>query len=693
MASVLGDACKSYGARRGGWRGRRSGRAVIPVSLCRTSWPGGACGRKSIDLPARPASTETALQKVTWLPAIALGVMAIAPDVRAEVSFHRQVRPILESNCGDCHNRDKKKGGLEAVRFEGLLKGGENGVVVVAGNPDASALLKSISGPDPEMPLSGDPLTAAEVALIAQWIKEGAINDMPPEATGIKRTMRDTPRARSRRLNRSEYNNTIRDLMGTHLSPADRFPSDDARFGFDRTDALTISLLHVEEYERAAAAVVDELLAKPVDDPGRKRIIDCDLQRDSGGCAEGVASRFLLRAWRRPSAPQEAGPFLALARGGEPGERDRSANLRLALRAILLSPQFMFHMEGTAPGVDRGRLAQFELASRLSYFLWSSLPDEDLLAAATAGALADPAVVRAHAQRMLKDPRARSLANDFAGQWLMVQRLADHTVSKKKFATWDKSLLGSMQRETLGFFEHFLRSDLPARGMLTADFTFVNDQLARLYGLEDPGSDELVKVSLAGTPRRGLLTQPGILTVASHPNRTSPTGRGLWVMDRILCEPPPPPPNIPELPKAATEGKKTVKEFLEMHREQARCKVCHELMDTIGLGFENYNAIGQFRTMEAGEPIQVSGNLPGDKKFGSAMELADILSKDLRFERCLTKQLLVYGVGHGFDNAQATVNAVTDAARKAGGRLADFIGAVVSSESFRQPETPRVATR
>ncbi|MCA9694249.1 MAG: DUF1592 domain-containing protein, partial [Myxococcales bacterium] len=367
---------------------------------------------------------------------------------------------------------------------------------------------------------------------------------------------------RFHRLGRVEYNNSLRDLLGIDGRPADSFPVDPPSHGFDNNAAsLAISPLLFELHERAIALAIDEALDP--DGPARAGLVSCDLEgARAEACARAIVESFAPRAWRRPLSEDERAAVDALVDDALAGGSAEEA-LALALQAILLSPNFLFRIERAAPTSEATPLSEHELAARLSYFLWSSTPDDALLAAADAGALADPERLELEVRRMLADPRASALVDGFGGQWLGFRALDDVFKDAYRFPAFDEALRASMAEETRRFFADFLARDRDVRELLTARDSFVDRRLAALYGLPDPG-EGFVHVSLEGAPRQGVLTQAGTLAALAYPFTTSPARRGDFILDRLLCEPPPPAPagvDIPLDPEATTK-----REVLAQHR-------------------------------------------------------------------------------------------------------------------------------
>jgi len=466
--------------------------------------------------------------------------------------------------------------------------------------------------------------------------------------TSSTTTATDPGRVTLHRLNRAEYNNTVHDLLGTSATPADDFPIDDRGNGFDNmADVLTLSPLHLSVYHSAAQALAAEALSNATE---RAALLTCDLVAQGDTCARQVLKGFAYRAWRRPIADAELERMMAVVNVAKTNGDSAEVGLGLALRAILLSPHFIFRVELDADptSLTPHPLSGFELASRLSYFLWSSTPDSALLASAESGALTSPATLKEQATRLLADARARSLVDNFAGQWLHLRAIdtlePDHTL----FPSVDTALLSAMKSETELLFKDIAFQGTPLVQLLTANYTYLNDRLATHYGLPAVGSSDFKRVDLSGNAQRGgLLTQAGFLTLSSHVNRTSPVVRGKWVMDELLCSTvPPPPPNVNlAAVSMAKEQGLTQRQALEQHRQDPTCNSCHQLMDPIGLGLENYDAIGAFRDMDAGKPIDANGQLPTGETFVGAKELAARVAAKPEFARCVAKKLYSYALG------------------------------------------------
>ena len=394
----------------------------------------------------------------------------------------------------------------------------------------------------------------------------------------------------------------------------------------------------------------------PGETPARRKILVC---RPSGSesedaCAKKILSTLARRAYRRPVTDEDLRALLNLYRPGR-SEGGFEAGITMALQGILVSPDFLFRVErdpaNLAPGAAY-RLSDLELASRLSFFLWSSIPDDPLLEVAARGKLKDPAVLEQQVRRMLADSRSKALVDNFAGQWLYLRNMRTVRPDPEGLPEFDENLREAFQRETELFLESMLREDRSTLELLNANYTFLNERLARHYGIPNVYGSHFRRVTLTDETRMGLLGQGSILTVTSYPNRTAPTIRGKWLLENILATPPPPPPpNVPSL-KDRTEGSKalTMRQRMEQHRANPACAVCHTRMDPLGFALENFDAIGKWRTTEANTPIDSSGVLPDGTKFQGPAELRKILlSQPEQLVTAVTEKLLTYALGRGVE--------------------------------------------
>jgi cytochrome c5 len=427
------------------------------------------------------------------------------------------------------------------------------------------------------------------------------------------------------------------------------------------------------------------------DTPSRRRIFTCrptsaDAER---GCAKEILSTIARRGYRKPVADADMEPVMRFYDlGRREGNFDRG--VQMGLERILASPQFMFRLErdpaGAAPG-SVYKVSDLELASRLSFFLWSSVPDDELLSVAAAGKLKDPAMLDRQARRMLADDKAHSLVSNFAGQWLQLRNVRSVQPNSDEFPDFDDNLRQAFKRETELFFESVMREDRNVLDLLRADYTFVNERLALHYGIPNIHGSRFRRVAVVDDTRRGLLGQGSILALTSHAERTSPVVRGKWVLENLLGTPPaPPPPDVPPL-KEPEDGQKprTVREQMAEHRANPVCASCHKVMDPIGFALENFDAVGAWRARERGGPIDASGELADGTKIDGVVTLRKaVLSRPTVFVGTMTEKMLTYALGRGLAPADMPVvrAIVRDAARN-DYRFSSLVLGVVNSMPFQ----------
>ena len=427
------------------------------------------------------------------------------------------------------------------------------------------------------------------------------------------------------------------------------------------------------------------------DTPSRRRIF---VSRPAGAAGEDDAARRILtalmrRAYRRPVVDADLRGPLQLYRQTRADE-GFDAGIEMAVSAVLVSPEFLFRVErepaSLAPGTPY-RISDLELASRLSFFLWSSIPDDDLLNAAAAGKLSDPAVFEKQVRRMLADSRSRALVTNFASQWLHLRNLDSITPDMRLFPDFDDNLRQAFRQETELFFDTILREDRSILDLLSADYTFVNERLAKHYGIANVYGSRFRRVNLEdGSERGGLLRQAAILTVTSYATRTSPVVRGKWVLDNLLGLPPPPPlPDVPALKDNTVDGRLSVRSRLAEHRKNAICAACHNLMDPVGLSLEKFDAVGRRRSVESGIPVDASGGLPDGSTFVDVAGLERALLKRPEvFAGTLTEKLLTYALGRGVEYYDAPeVRRIVRGARTANYRISSIILGVARSKPFQ----------
>jgi hypothetical protein len=428
--------------------------------------------------------------------------------------------------------------------------------------------------------------------------------------------------------------------------------------------------------------------ASETERPSRKKILVCD-PNSGPDCIDRILSTLARRAYRRPVARSEIAAlakFVDLARGeGQTTEQ----GLQLAIQAILVSPHFLFRIERDVNPADPStihKISDLELASRLSYFLWSSTPDEELLSLAESGKLRTPGILAAQVKRMLGDEKSSALATNFAGQWLEIRALESVRPDPQRFAEWNNELRDSMKTETRMFFDALLRENRPITEFLDAKFTFLNESLAKHYGIEGVTGSEFRRIDLTTDQRGGILSHASVLTVSSYPTRTSPVLRGKYILENILGTPPPPPPaDVPALDDQAIGTSLSMRQQLEKHRENATCAACHNRMDVLGFGLENYDATGKWRTMDGKFPVDVAGTMPNGKSFSTPSQMKALLKDDLSdFTKCLTSKMLIYALGRGLERYdRLTVDDISRKLEANGYRFQTLIDEIVRSLPFQ----------
>ncbi len=402
-----------------------------------------------------------------------------------------------------------------------------------------------------------------------------------------------------------------------------------------------------------------------------------------------VLQRLASRAFRRPATQDEVKRLVALASQVRKDGGTYDESIQVALQAILVSPHFLFKVEQPATPDASGKyptLTQYELATRISYFLWSSMPDDELLLLAHQGKLRDPKVLRGKVGRMMQDPRINRFVDNFASQWLELRSLSDSMPDKRQFREFDDEIRELMRRETLTFFAAVVRGNLPVTQLLEADFTYLNEKLAKYYGIRDVEGPGFRKVSLEGTGRGGLLTHASVLTVTSNPSRTSPVKRGKWILDNLLNMPPPPaPPDIPELEKAKLVG--TLRQRMEQHRTNPACAACHNMMDPLGFALENYDAVGRYRKRDGGSDIDASGRMPDGTEFVGADGLRRVLAVERReqFVKALIEKMMTYAIGRGVEYYdKCAVDKILSDSRAYDYRFAYILAGIIESDPFQK---------
>ncbi|HEY7189086.1 MAG TPA: DUF1592 domain-containing protein, partial [Vicinamibacterales bacterium] len=427
------------------------------------------------------------------------------------------------------------------------------------------------------------------------------------------------------------------------------------------------------------------------DTPSRRRVFSCRPGSgvDETACAKQIVSSLARRAYRRAVTDADVDSLLTFYQQEKTKTGNFEAGIEMALRRILADPEFIFRFEPTPAGVAPKtpyRVSDTELASRLSFFLWSSIPDEELLKLAIDGKLHQPAVLEKQARRMLADPKARALVTNFANQWLYLRDLKSANPDITVFPDFDDNLRQGFQRETEMLFEAVMREDRSVLDLLDADFTFVNERLAKHYGIPNVYGPDFRRVPVPSDARRGLLGQGSLLLVTSNANRTSPVIRGKWILENLLGAPPPtPPPDVPNLEEKPTATARSVRERIEQHRANPTCAGCHKIMDPIGLSLENFDAIGRWRAVDEGVKIDASGQLVDGTPIAGPADLRKaMLARGDVFVAAMTEKMMMYGVGretHAYD--MPTVRAIMRDASKNRYRFSDLVLGIVKSQAFQ----------
>ena len=756
-------------------------------------------------------------------------VLAGTVQAQTPSAYSAEAAPILAKYCGSCHNPTKTKGGVDISGF------GVEGAFAVASKVGRQILENVESGAMP--PDDAPQIPAAEQARLLAHLQSAV------SKAGCS-LVQDPGRVTLRRLNRVEYNNTIRDLIGVDFRPADDFPSDDVGYGFDNIgDVLSLPPLLMEKYLAAAEevsetailaddkprgpartwkpsqygkpgqngnllgdngfwlmntnaeAAIEGALMKPghylvrvrafgmmagpeapklevqvdgkpvqtffvkaeAEAPG---VYEARVKAKRGGskldiaftndawfpdipdsnhrdrnlaletvevvgplyhlpdnlpeshtriinrrvgplnhhdAAREMMAKFASRAYRRPATDAEVNRLVGLVEMVEQGGDRFERGVQLAVQAVLVSPHFLFRVElEQRPGVTRP-LTDLELASRLSYFLWSSMPDDELLGLATRKQLRVGNNLDAQVTRMLRDPKAEALVENFAGQWLQTRNLKLASPDHGQFPDFDEPLRQAMAREVELFFAAVLRDNRPITDFLHTDYTFLNARLAKHYAIPGVTGDQFRRVKLTDPRRGGVVTMASTLTVTSNPTRTSPVKRGKWVLEEILgTPPPPPPPGVSDLPDTK-EGERpvSVRARLEQHRSNPDCASCHARLDPLGFGLENFDAIGAFREQDGSQSIDSSGVLPAGPSFRGPVELkAILLTKQVAFAHCFTEKLMTYALGRGLEDAdRCVVDAIAGRVMAGGGQISRVVTEIVHADAFQKtnatsPEGP-----
>ena len=626
------------------------------------------------------------------IAACAFGIPARSPAasgdnaeaLRAEVrkTFRTEIAPFLTKYCIECHGERRFKGG---VSFNNALKRPEAGEFRKRWQLSA-AKVKTLDMPPDH---AARQPTDKERRAFADWV--GTLKFLSPKDPGPFVI---------RRLTKAEYANTLHDLLGVDPAVAAELPEDVAGEGY----LNTLSPLQTERYLAIADAAIDRALG-PEDGPPtevRRRLFGGPPAPggDPREAARTVARSLARAAYRRPASEEEIGTLVKVFDLAQADKRSYTASLRLMLKAALVSPQFLFITP--AKEVPAGEavvpLDDHQLASRLSYFLWATMPDAELSALADAGRLREPSVLRAQVKRMLADGRSRALFDGFGAQWLGVGGLARKTFDAAKFPQMTPEMRTAMYDEVRLFFDSVVRENRSVVALVDSDYTYLNGTVAALYGMQNTvAGPEMRRVTLTDPNRGGILGMPAVLAMTSLPERTSPVKRGVWVLEQVLGEHvPPPPANVPALEKQDRRkvANLTLRQRTELHRNNPSCAACHKVLDPIGFGLENFDAIGRWRDNDdSGGPIDAAGELPDGKRFASPKELKALVAgrKDA-LARNLTEKLLAYALCRqleGYD--EIVVDHILETVARDDHRIQTVITEIVVSYPFlnRRVEIPR----
>lgn len=747
-------------------------------------------------------------------------IAAPPSEPAATPTFEKDVQPVLVQVCNNCHNPQVNAGNLNISPFFQVSS--------ISTNRDGwakiLAKLKAGEMPPPGIPGPSPEAMATLIGIVQSELAKADQNQKP-----------DPGRTMAHRLNRNEYSNTIRDLLGVDFRATEEFPADDSGYGFDNIgDVLTVSPTLMQKYLSAAeqiaaravggdplpkpgfvnrhdrvrkvgdstielkdavdydaeyivkvnltghrgandkpvllrisvdgkpvkevevpvqisavnrqggatqrgveegkvfltanehtfrAEFVNDDFVKPLSAQARtnansnifpesieiggpyppevtqapvKKVLICDPDTGSA-CVDRILTAFAHHAYRRPATKPEIADLMAIFEKAKKAGYTPKQSLQFAIAEALITPQFLFRIERDPPPGTSAHITDPELAARLSYFIWSSTPDNELLRLAETNKLHQPDILDAQVRRLIADPRSVALADNFAGQWLETRSLDAMKPDAKKFPEWGPELKEAMRTETSLFFQAVLQDNRPISDFIDGKYTFLNEQLAKFYGIEGITGTNFRRVELSdkdALERSGVFTQASVLTVSSYPTRTSVVLRGKYLMETVLnSPPPPPPPDVPRLNEATVGVAKSLRQQMEAHRADALCASCHSKMDVLGFGLENYDAIGRWRTTDGKFPIDSSGAFPNGKTFNGPAEMKALLHDNMpEFVRCLAGKMLTYALGRGVEAYDRPV--VDDLVRQtaaADNKFQPLVLGIVHSLPFRERHTPATA--
>lgn len=604
----------------------------------------------------------------------------------AQLNFQQAIFPLLKTHCVRCHGTESQEGDLDLEKAATELPFVRNKRLWTS---VAEHTKNRVMPPEDE-----DQPSDPERRTIAAWL-EG-------ELANFDYSQIDDPGYEpARRLTHQEYSNTVRDLLGIPLRVTDKFPIDlSGTSGFDNSaNTLFVQPLLLERYLAAADEVVRQALPEKIVTPEHQRswqrvfFTSSDLAGSEESAANQILSRHLSRAYRRPATAQELTQALRQYRRARQSGDSFALSIKSVIRASLISPKFLMKFEATRTSDQAYQINDWELANRLAYFLWASMPDDELFRLAKARKLSNPAVLTEQVNRMLAEPGAHTLGTIFAAQWLGFQHLGTRVRADPIDNPWcTDSLMDAMKSESAMFFTSLIRDNQPLQKLVDAQYTYLNEELAKHYQLPDIKGNKMRRVALNTVNRGGIFTQGSLLAVTSFPGRTSPVLRGKWILEDVLgTPPPPPPPNVSEFSDEVDRRRSlTRRQKLELHRQQPNCYACHSQIDPLGFSLENYDWFGRFKTRARRRPIDATGQLPDGTKFtGPAGLKKVILEKRLDdLTRQLTQKMLAYALGRQLEYYdELAVRQIIARLTSDQYRFRTLIHAIVQSYPFRYKKT------
>ncbi len=577
---------------------------------------------------------------LAFLPVLGTAFAPLSPKMDAlkpadPIAFEKEIKPLLQKYCYSCHGDKDPAAGISLTADQTVTSLQKS----AAHWHKAVQQLREGSMPPPAVPHPSQEERERMTLWIAHTLEEAE------DAVLAK----NPGRVLLHRLNRGEYNHTVRDVFGVRLTPADKFPGDGGGGGgFDNNaDTLYTPPVLMERYLEAAGEVLN---AVP---PARLFFVKPTSSKAASGAARRILARYAGLLYRRPAAAEEVERLVRLYTASRKRKETHEAAVKYALKAALVSPNFLFRVEvPSLSGLSRS-LNDYEIASRLSYFLWTSCPDEELYRLASQKRLHRPEVLSAQVARMIQSPKSKDYAESFAGQWLKVKDLYTSALPDNgRFPNFTPSLRDAMYNETIQFFSSVMRENASVLTLIDADYTYLNEDLAKHYSVPNVTGKEMRRVQLADHKRGGVLTLASVLTLTSYPQRTSPVLRGKWILGELLGTPPPPPPPVVAIlgTSDAPENGQTFRQRLEFHRANPACASCHTRMDPLGFGLENFDATGRWRDEIGGKPVDAAGQLTSGDKFTGPAELKTLLLKrKAEFVRNLAERTLAFAIGRGLE--------------------------------------------